>query len=125
MIRLPFSLKILAIGAFLLILLDIRFSNNPTLWRLPDTSDEQTQSRGGPIHESQPDKGPAMTQDLVGSWTNLTTALEELLPDPEINRKGDGWKPATQKAIKKLLHCLALYGDKCRERPEGKVVIVE
>lgn len=125
MIRLQSSLIILAIGASLLILLDLQFSNNSTLWRLSGASDEQTQSRGGPIHESQPDEGPAVTQDPAGSWTNLTTALEELLPDPEINRKGDGWKPATQKAIKKLLHCLARYGDKCGERPEGKVVIVE
>lgn len=123
-VRLRAALIILAAGASLLVLLDLQFRSDSTLRRLTSTAGQQKTWETDAAKDSQTDEDLAVTQG-TGSWTNLTTALEELMPDPEIKWKGDGWKAATQQAIRKLLRCLAEYGDECKQRPEGKVVIVE
>lgn len=123
-VRLRAALIILAAGASLLVLLDLQFRSDSTLRRLTSTAGQQKPWETDAAKDSQTDEDLAVTQG-TGSWTNLTTALEELMPNPEIKWKGDGWKAATQQAIRKLLLCLAEYGDECQQRPEGKVVIVE
>lgn len=56
------------------------------------------------------------------SWN---TVLEHLVPDPVLPNRGQQYRIVTQKGIRTVVQCLVEYGSSCKDRPEGKVVILE
>lgn len=63
--------------------------------------------------------------DPPSSSNELAYVLEQLLPDPTIRKKDEQYKIATRQGIRRVVQCIADHGAACKDRPEGKVVILE
>ncbi|KAG9009926.1 hypothetical protein FRB90_008066 [Tulasnella sp. 427] len=90
MIRPRVALVIFAVGASLLVLLDLQFRSESTLRRL---AEKQIGWSSGQVDRSPTEESLTTVTQEAKSWTNLTTALDELMPDPAVTWKGDVMAP--------------------------------